>query len=103
MGLDKFVGASHLRFPQMLRPLVRLRSSIRKIRECETPAFLILLFLTSPAFCFELRSVPEVSPTAYLRWDISKGPIRISLDSKGSADVSVNAVESSLKHALTAW
>jgi len=65
--------------------------------------FWIVVMFSSPAFCFELRTVPEVSPTAYLRWDLSSGPIRVSLDSKGSADLPVGVIEKSLQRALTAW
>jgi hypothetical protein len=63
----------------------------------------VVLILPSLLFSFELRTVPEVSPTAYLRWDISKGPVKISLDSKGSKELSVNAVQGALQKALNAW
>jgi hypothetical protein len=61
------------------------------------------LFLCTSAFCFELRMIPEISPTAYLKWDLNDGPIRVSLDSRGSADLSLAQSEQALVGALNAW
>jgi hypothetical protein len=61
------------------------------------------LFLCTSAFCFELRMIPQVSPTAYLSWDLNDGPIRVSLDNRGSADLSLAQSEQALVAALNAW
>jgi predicted Zn-dependent protease len=61
------------------------------------------LFLCTSAFCFELRMIPEISPTAYLSWDLAEGPVRVSLDSHGSADLSLSQSEQALIAALNAW
>lgn len=61
------------------------------------------LFLCTSAFCFELRMIPEISPTAYLSWDLSEGPIHVALDSRGSADMSIGQSEQALITALNAW
>jgi len=63
----------------------------------------ISLFLCTSAFCFELRMIPEISPTAYLRWDLGEGSIRVSLDSRGSADLSLAQSEQALIVALNSW
>ena len=61
------------------------------------------LFLCTSAFGFELRMIPQVSPTAYLSWDLNDGPIRVSLDQRGSADLSLAQSEQALVAALNAW
>ncbi|MCI0414241.1 matrixin family metalloprotease [bacterium] len=61
------------------------------------------LFLCSSAFCFELRMIPQISPNAYLSWDLEEGPIQVSLDSRGSADLSLGQSEQALIDALDAW
>jgi hypothetical protein len=63
----------------------------------------LILLLCSSAFCFELRSIPEVSPAAYLKWDIGEAPIQVSLDSRGSADFSLGQSEQALIAALDSW
>jgi len=56
-----------------------------------------------PGFCFELRTISEIGPNAYLRWDISSGPIRVALNQSGSADLPVGAAEKALLNVLGSW
>jgi hypothetical protein len=66
--------------------------------------FLILvLFIPSVGFSFELKTVPEISSTAYLKWKQSDTPVRVSLERSGSADLPLSQVENALRDALNSW
>ena len=62
-----------------------------------------LILLVSIGYSFELKDVPEISPTAYLKWDLGVGAIRIALDRQGSADLKFSEVEQALFGALNTW
>ena len=63
---------------------------------------LILLFYSS-GFCFEVKTIPTISPTAFLKWDLLRGPVAVSLDQRGSADLKFAQTEQALVSALNVW
>jgi Matrixin len=63
----------------------------------------LMLLSASLALCFEVKTVSEISPTAYLAWETRDGAIGITLDKRGSADLSIPATEQALKAALNVW
>jgi len=65
--------------------------------------FLLLLLIPGIAGAFEVKSVSEISPTAFLRWNVAKGPIHITLNSAGSDDLLTGDVENAVNRALLTW
>jgi hypothetical protein len=63
----------------------------------------IILAVCSFAFCFELKTIPDISPTAFLKWDLREGPIAVSLDHRGSADMNLAQTEHAVVAALNVW
>jgi hypothetical protein len=66
-------------------------------------SFAIILLFCSFAFCFELKTIPSISPTAFLKWDLREGPIVVSLDHRGSADMNLAQTEQAVVAALNVW
>jgi hypothetical protein len=71
------------------------------MRLCRSLA--IILLFCSVAFCFELKTIPDISPTAFLKWDLREGPIPVSLDHRGSSDMNIGQTEQALVAALNVW
>jgi hypothetical protein len=65
-------------------------------------SLLFFLFCIS-AYGFEIKTINEISPEAFLRWDVSDGPVVISLDANGSADLPLSSVQQALERSLDAW
>jgi hypothetical protein len=64
-------------------------------------AFLLLFY--SFGFCFEVKTIPTISPTAFLKWDLLQGPVSVTLDQRGSADLNFAQTEQALVSALNVW
>lgn len=62
-----------------------------------------LLCLQTAAYAFELRTASEISPTSFLRWDPSQGPIRMTLNTRGCPDLPIDVVESAMQSAIADW
>ena len=64
-----------------------------------------LLFILIPGFAgaFELKYAPEISTTAFLRWNVTKGPIHVTLNPAGSDDLLTGDVENAVNRALLTW
>lgn len=52
---------------------------------------------------FEANEVSISTSKRLLKWDTARGPISITLNSKGSADIPIAATEEAVKGALNAW
>ncbi len=63
----------------------------------------MLFLLPGIAGAFELKYAPEISSTAFLRWNVTKGPIHITLNSGGSDDLLTGDVENAVTRALLTW
>lgn len=66
-------------------------------------ALLIVASFHVSAFGFELRTAPEISPTAFLRWDSQQRPIRMTLNSRGNGELPILTIENVLKGAIQSW
>lgn len=64
---------------------------------------LILASYCACAFGFELRTAPEISPTAFLRWDPNRNPVRMTLSSRGNGELPILTIENILKGAIQSW
>jgi len=64
---------------------------------------LACVFLTLPLYAFEIKEVAVSSTLRTLRWNTANGPVRITLNSKGSDDLPLGEVENSVRGALDAW
>lgn len=64
---------------------------------------LILLIIVPCAWSFELRNIDEVSQDAFISWDLSNGPISISLDRRGSDNLKLTQAEQAVVAALNEW
>jgi hypothetical protein len=65
--------------------------------------FSLLLFLSLPLSAFEIKEIQITSGLRSLRWNTSHGPVKITLNSKGSDDVPISEVENSVRGALNEW
>jgi len=65
--------------------------------------FLALLFVTHAAFGFEFNLAPGVTSNPYLRWDTTKGPVKVGLSSSGPSYLPVSAVQNALQRAMNSW
>lgn len=59
--------------------------------------------LQTASYGFELRTASEISPTAFLRWDVVNGPIQMTLNTRGSRDLPIETVEGVLQGAIQNW
>ncbi len=66
-------------------------------------SLVLLLLIPGMAGAFEVKYAPEISSTAFLRWNVSKGPINMTLNSAGSDDLLTGDVEKAVTRALLAW
>lgn len=69
----------------------------------KTLLVIALLALVPAAQAFEVKEVPGATTQGLLRWSTTSGPIKITLNSKGSADLPITAVEAALQKAMAAW
>ena len=66
-------------------------------------SLVLLLLIPGMAGAFEVKYAPEISSIAFLRWNVSKGPINMILNSAGSDDLLTGDVEKAVTRALLAW
>lgn len=63
----------------------------------------LLVLASTRVYCFEIKEI-EVGPAKrFLRWDTTRGPIRVVLNPNGSADLPIASVETALKNAMNQW
>lgn len=67
------------------------------------PALILALCSLHSAFAFEVKEVQGNTSTQALRWNTAAGPIKISLNSKGSDDMPISTIETALRNALNTW
>ncbi len=67
--------------------------------------FLLLVFISVAisVHAFEVKEVSLSSGLRLLRWDTTQGPIKITLNSKGSDDLPLPEVENVVRNALNEW
>jgi matrixin len=64
---------------------------------------IFLMVLTISSYGFELKPVSEISATSFRVWDVSKGPINVSVNSTGSDDLPLSSVEAEIQSAINRW
>ncbi len=64
---------------------------------------LVLLLPCTTTQAFEVKTVQGMSSTVFLKWDISKGAIPVTLNSAGSVDLPFSETEKALIGAMDAW
>jgi hypothetical protein len=52
---------------------------------------------------FEIKEIDTSGGKRRLKWDTSRGPIRITLNQQGSADLPIETVETALRNAMSQW
>lgn len=64
---------------------------------------LLIVAMAAIANAFEVKVATEVGPAAYMKWNMSDGPIGITLNSAGSADAPIGSVENAVVGAMNTW
>jgi hypothetical protein len=68
-------------------------------------AFLVLAAVcwSIPAHTFEVKTEPQIGPTAYCRWSTLKMPVPYFIDSRGSDNVPIGSVADAIQKSFLAW
>jgi hypothetical protein len=64
--------------------------------------FLVLASIRS-AKAFEIKPISNGDTNTFRIWNVTQGPVRISVNPQGSEDLSLNEVESELQKAIAVW
>lgn len=64
---------------------------------------LIFLLFAMPCFAFEVKTSPGGSAGTTMTWDLSKGPISLFLNSKGSRDIPISSLQEEVQAAVSQW